>query len=67
MAQTLHTYVMADTQKIGGKESTWASKKTRETEEGQDSIHQGPVYSITGVNPSARPIIGPGFGYMPNY
>jgi hypothetical protein len=55
--------MMAHTQKIRGKERECVSKKTGETEEGQDSIH-GPA---TGVNPSARPIISPGIGYMPNY
>ena len=46
MAQILRsTYVMADTKKIRGKirgkESILMNKKTGETEEGQDSMHQG--------------------------
>jgi hypothetical protein len=37
------TYIMADTQKIRGKEREWVSKKTGETEEIQDPIHQDPA------------------------
>jgi hypothetical protein len=35
--------MMADTQKISGKGREWASKKTEETGEGQESIHQDPA------------------------
>jgi len=38
--------MMADTQKIGGKEREWVSKKTGETEKAQVSIHGPAILSL---------------------